>query len=445
MRSSFPLILWLLLSTPAAAQEAPSLDLAQSNNEAAPADAVADQRIELTSPDPEIAARLKGLFAELDGLEQIRAEVAGGVVTLEGTALTAKDRQKAGSVASRLSGVVSVENNIVVEHRIGRRIEPMIASAGELAGQVTAFLPLLLLSILVFLAIWLLGRALTGSPWLLRRIAPNPLVQTLIAQVIRLAFVLIGLILAMRILGATALLGSVLGAAGVIGLAIGFAVRDTIENYIASILLSIRRPFAPDDHVIIDGLEGHVTRLNSRATFLTSLDGNELRIPNAIVYKAKIVNYSQIPERRFEFLVGIGYENDLCDAMAIALSAAKSANGVLASPEVAVLIESLDASTVSLKVQGWMDQRVSDFNKVRSEAIRAVKAAFDDQSISMPEPIQNIRTIDADRAPTATRKVTSAEAEEVTNTRVDRTIEAKVNELRSGPEEDLLTTEAPRE
>lgn len=445
MRSFFPLFLWLMLSIPAAAQDPPSLDLPQADTETAPADALDRQPIELTSPDPAIATRLRGLFAELEGLEQIRVEVAAGVVTLGGTALTAEDRQKAESVASRLSGVVSVENNIVVEHRIGRRIEPMLANAGELAGKVSAFLPLLLLSILVFLAVWLLGKVLTGSTWLLRRIAPNPLVQTLIAQVVRLAFVLVGLILAMRVLGATALLGSVLGAAGVIGLAIGFAVRDTIENYIASILLSIRRPFAPDDHVIIDGLEGRVTRLNSRATFLTSLDGNELRIPNAIVYKAKIINYSQIPERRFEFLVGIGYENDLCDAMAIALSAAKSANGVLASPEVVVLIESLDASTVSLKIQGWMDQRVSDFAKVRSEAIRAVKAAFDDQSISMPEPIQNVRTIDADRAPTATRKVTPAEAEEVTDTSVDRTIETKVNELRSGPEEDLLTTQAPRE
>ena len=130
-----------------------------------------------------------------------------------------------------------------------------------------AFLPLLLLSLLLLLGFWLAGRLLTHSTRLFKRLAPNPLVQTLVGQVIQLAFILAGLVVAMRIMGATALLGSVLGAAGVLGLAVGFAVRDTIENYIASILLSIRRPFSPNDLVIIEGLEGRVTRLNSRATF----------------------------------------------------------------------------------------------------------------------------------------------------------------------------------
>lgn len=444
MRFSLFLILLLTFASPVAARQDPVLnDAVDTSGQPGPP---SPARIELESPDGEIAARLRGLFAELDGLEDVGAVVRGGVVTLTGTVLSADDSQKAESIASRLAGVVSVQNDTQIEHRVERRLEPMIARAEKLAEQTIAFLPLLLLALIVFLAIWLLGRLLTRSMRLFKRIAPNPLVQTLIAQIVQLLFVLLGLILAMRILGATALLGSVLGAAGVLGLAVGFAVRDTIENYIASILLSIRRPFAPNDHVIIEGLEGRVTRLNSRATFLTSLDGNELRIPNAIVYKAKIINFSQIPERRFEFLVGVGYENDLCEALVRALAATRSVDGVLADPEPSVIIDALDPSTVALKIHGWVDQGKSDFAKVRSEAIRSVKTAFDEQSISMPEPIQNVRAINKeDRKPKPPPKQDRVAAQQVGDTSADRTIENKVNELRSGAGEDLLTTDAPRE
>ena len=258
------------------------------------------ERIALQSPDQAIESRLRGLFAQLEELKQVGVQVRSGVVTLTGTTLTAEERQKAEGIASRLAGVVEVENEIGIEHRVGARLDPMVESANELFREVVAFLPLLLLSLVIFIGFWVLGRLATRPTRFFRKIAPNPLVQTLVQQIVRLAFILLGLVMAMRILGATTLLGSVLGAAGVLGLAIGFAVRDTIENYIASVLLSVRRPFAPNDHVIIEGLEGRVTRLNSRATFLTSFDGNELRIPNAIVYKAKITNFSQIPQRRFE-------------------------------------------------------------------------------------------------------------------------------------------------
>ncbi len=432
------------LTAPLSAGAGPALanDFGLSDQSAAPP---TPTPIQLESPDREIATRLNGLFADLEGVEQIRAQVRGGVVTLTGTVLSAGEREKAEAVASRLAGVVSVENEIQIEHRISRRVEPIITKSNEFAQQTIAFIPLLLVALVAFLAVWLLGRLLTTSR-VIGKIAPNPLVQVLVAQAIRLAFIVMGLVLAMRIMGATALLGTVLGAAGVFGLAVGFAIRDTIENYIASILLSIRRPFSPNDHVILEGYEGRVTRLNSRATFLTTLDGNEVRIPNAIVYKAMITNFSAIPERRFEFLVGIGYENDLCHALATAWSAVKTSDGVLRSPEPVILIDSLDPSTISLKVLGWVDQRTSDHCKVRSVAIRSIKTAFDNEAISMPAPIQIIQPIDhtpVERE--VTGESSAAESGAVSDTSADHTIEGKVNALRAGPEEDLLTTLAPRE
>lgn len=403
--------------------------------------------LELESPDREIAERLSGLFREIEGLEDVTAEVRAGVVTLRGSTLTPAQRKQAGQIAARLAGVVSVENEVVTEHRVARRLEPLVEQLREGLRNAISFAPLALVAILVFLAFWFAGVFITRRTRLFARLAPNAFIESLIGQVIRLAFIVAGLAAAMSILGATAILASVLGAAGLFGLAVGFAVRDTIENYIASILLSLRQPFAPNDHVLIEGHEGRITVLNSRATLLTTLDGNEVRIPNATVYKAIIINFSRLPERRFEFEVGVGYENDLLQAQALARSALREVPGVLRDPAPMALAERLDPYTVTIRIYAWMDQAVSDFLKVRSEAIRAVKTVFEAEGVSMPEPIQNVRQLPP--APTRREAAPQAEAAEdvsaVTDTKADRTIEEKVQAIRASDSEDFLSPKAPRE
>lgn len=294
-----------ILSTtlPAAAQDLPSAPSEAPAQEEAPAP------IPLAGPqDEQIAARLRGIYSGVEGLAGVEVEVSQGVVRLTGTALTGKQRDRAEDIAGRLQGVVAVNSNVEAEASVERRTAPMITEAREFLRYLWNRLPLFLLGIGAVLAFWSVGWLLLRTLRPFRHFAPNAFIETLLEQVVRIVFVLAGLIVAMNILGATALLTSILGAAGVLGLAIGFAVRDTIENYIASILLSLRQPFAPGDFVKIEENEGHVVRLNSRATMLMTLDGNEVRIPNATVYKTIIINYTRMPERRFEFDVGIGAE-----------------------------------------------------------------------------------------------------------------------------------------
>jgi small-conductance mechanosensitive channel len=441
MRALQALAIALMLAFGAAGQ-AQEVEPPPAKAEEAPA------ALPLASPDEEIAARLAGIYAQVEGLEGIRTQVSGGVVNLQGTTLTAADRSKAQAIAERLTGVVSVENELAVEHRVSRRLDPVVERTREIARSVLAFLPLLLVALAVFLVFWFAGKLLTRSTSLFRKLAPNPFIEALIEQVIRLGFIVAGLVAAMSILGATALLGSVLGAAGLFGLAIGFAVRDTIENYIASILLSIRQPFAPNDHVIIEGYEGKITVLNSRATVITTLDGNEVRIPNATVYKANITNFSRSPERRFEFEIGIGYENDLTCALALALSTAKGVAGVLQEPGPFVIVDRLDAYAIAIKVFGWADQVKSDYAKVKSETIRQVKEAFQAAGISIPEPIQNVRRIadTADAGPAAAApQPTQAALREIRDTGADDTLTRKVSAIRSTSETDLLSRGGAKE
>jgi len=295
-----------------------------------------------------------------------------------------------------------------------------------------------------------LARILGRAESLYQRISANWFVRDLVRQVVQVAVVFTGVILALQLLDATALLGSMVGALGIIGLAIGFATRDTVENYIASVLLSIRQPFRRDEHIDVDGIAGKVLRLTPRATVLMSLEGNHVRIPNSKVFKATITNYSRNPLRRFEFTVGVDTGIDLNEPRVLAVKTLGELPGVLKTPPPLCLVEALGDSNVLLKVQAWIDQGDTDFLKARSEAQRLVKEAFDDAGIVMPEPIYNInlrRSLPVtDKAHSRSEpEPLSSEGHEGDTAR-DETLEQQMREdKKKHGEEDLLSRSAPSE
>ena len=117
----------------------------------------------------------------------------------------------------------------------------------------------------------------------------------------------------------------------------------------------MRNPFSINDFVNIDGHEGNILRLSSRATILISPDGNHIRIPNAMVFKAVITNYTRNPERRFQFDVGIATEQDLLAVRALATNTLKAVTGVLDEPKPIVLIQDLADAVVLLRIFAWVE------------------------------------------------------------------------------------------
>ena len=340
--------------------------------------------------DAEIARRLRGIYAELDAIDGVTVEVASGIVTLGGTADGARGAERAVGIASQVVGVVEVVDDIEVDTNVARRLRATLDRL--LAGAITTFaaLPVLLLAVAIVGLFWWIARWVSRRRGLFSALAPNGFIADLLGGIARIVVVALGAFLALSLLDATSIIGTVLGAAGIVGLAVGFAVRDTVENWIASVLLSLRTPFLARDYVAIGEHEGAVARLTSRATILISLDGNHIRIPNATVYKSVVVNYTRNPDRRFEFTVGVDAEHDLGDAQRTALEAVHEVPGVRDAPGATVIVEDLGDSSVTLTVMAWIDQRTSDVRKVRSEAIRFVKQAFDAAGIVMPEPIYRI-------------------------------------------------------
>jgi small conductance mechanosensitive channel len=120
-----------------------------------------------------------------------------------------------------------------------------------------------------------------------------------VRQLAQLAVLVVGLLVACELLEATALVGTVLGAAGLFGLARRFALRDTVENYVAGILLSMKQPFVHDDWVDIEGHEDHVVRLTSRAIIVMTLDATTCAFPTPRSSTASSSTTRAIPSAGF--------------------------------------------------------------------------------------------------------------------------------------------------
>ncbi|MWV28804.1 mechanosensitive ion channel [Erythrobacter sp. GH3-10] len=339
--------------------------------------------------DGRIEARLNDIFANVPSLAQVDVNVRRGVVILSGTVPDDAAAARAEAIAAGVEGVATVENGI--ERDVSVNLEEGIGGLGDRVQKFTRVLPLAGAALLIALLIAAFGYLIASFTGFWHRVAPNGFLAELIVSAIRFVFVILGIVIALDMIGAGALLGAVLGGAGVVGIALGFAMRDTVENYVASLMLSLRQPFRANDHVVIESHEGRVIRLTSRATVLMTLDGNHLRIPNSTVFKAVILNYTRNPQRRFDFELGVDADDDAEAARRLGRDTLGALAFVLNDPSPEVRITQVGDSNVILRFLGWVDQREADWHKAKSRSIAACKTALEEAGFALPEPIYRLR------------------------------------------------------
>ncbi len=453
------LLLLLCWQSSAWAQSIPGITEPATEPKSQPAAEIIETDEDERPSDDQIRKRLTDIYTNLPGMDDVQVDVSQGVIFLTGTVDDTESLDNAEKLANRIAGTVTVINQIGRDRTLRTRMQAALNSIESQLKDLAGNAPLLLLALLIIAISLFLARLIGRADKLFDRMAANWFVRDMLRQGLQFAVLLSGVVIALKLLDAPALLGSLLGAVGIVGLAVGFATRDTVENYIASMLLSMRQPFQREDYINIEGIEGKVLRLTPRATILMSLEGNHLRIPNAKVYKATIINYTRNPLRRFEFLVGVDSEIDLSLPRALAVKTVSELPGVLNTPPVLCLVQELGDSNIILKVLAWIDQRESDFQKTRSEAQQRVKEAFDDAGIIMPEPIYNVnlrrkRQIPESKTlPVVSETVQPAavaeieiEVEAAADTTPDKSVEEQMrDERRSGSDEDLLSKTAPVE
>ncbi len=397
--------------------------------------------VQRADQDEVIRNTLQAVFDRVPSLSRVDVTVDAGVVRLEGTVLSSETRSQAGAMAAELDGVIFVNNQIRESTSMEEQLEPTWARMRELGYGFVAKLPLVALAIVIIGTASVLGSLLSrwGGPSFLR--ARNPFLQNLIRRLLQAAVVLTGIFLALDLLDAGRLVGAVIGTAGLAGLAIGFAFKDIMENYLAGVILAVRQPFAKNDHLRVGEFEGKLVRLTPRETILMTLDGNHVRLPNAMIFRSPLMNFSRNPLRRFQFDAGVGPKEDLARVREVAVGALTEMEGVLRVPAPEALIIDLGDSAVTVRFLAWTDQRQAEFLRVRSEAIRLVKARLEEAGLTMPSPEYLVRMISdgattADASPpppAALPEVTTADVA------VDHTVDDQIEtERRASDEPDLL-------
>ncbi|QIO04642.1 mechanosensitive ion channel family protein [Acinetobacter shaoyimingii] len=205
------------------------------------------------------------------------------------------------------------------------------------------------------------------------------------------AIMFIGFLIAMVIAIPGFTPGQLMSALGIGSVAIGFAFKDIFQNLLSGILILLGEPFKIGDDIIVSGMEGTVEDIQIRATFLRSPDGRRLVIPNATVYTSPITVNTAYQRRRCEFVVGIGYEDNVQEAKSIILKIMDNDPTILSQPGFMVNVNALADFSINLNVRWWVDTTETTTAASISSVQEQVIQAFAEHNISIPYPVQEVK------------------------------------------------------
>lgn len=262
--------------------------------------------------------------------------------------------------------------------------------------QLLVALPRLLIGLLVLVGVWLGASRLRRL--LNRKLAPHsddPLLTSFLTRIARWGVVLIGILLALQIAGFSGVVGGLLAGAGVSAFVVGFAFKDIAENFLAGVILAFNRPFSLYDTISVQDVMGRVQELNIRSTRVKTFDGLDVYIPNSMILKDKVTNYTRDGYIRQDFVVGIDFEDDVHGASQLILDQLQQEAEVLQEPphEPFVIVHELATSTVNLRVLFWTN--TTDYRRgtleLRSRVMNRTKKVLAANGFSLPPDITEIR------------------------------------------------------
>ena len=391
------LTLLLLLATPTLAQEQePAPDpvaevLDPEGDEPALEESGSEVAVDPVSADADIAERIRAILTATGKFENLQVETTEGVVFLRGSTAEEGMREMAGNLVRRTRDAVAVVNEITLDEGPWWDTGPARKELRSLGKEAVRLLPLLAIAAVLLTLTVLAAGAVSGflaRP--LYRFTDSELVKNVLRKVVYALVLLAGLYLFLRITGLTRIALGLVSGTGILGLVVGFAFRDIAENFLASLLISVQKPFRLGDVISVDGHTGVVQAVTTRGTVLVDFEGNHIQIANSTVYKNTIKNFTANPKVRAEFAVGIGYDAGITSAQETILGVLQEHPAVLGDPPPTVLVESLGSSTINLKVFFWVNGERLDKLKVLSAVMRLCVRALEAAGVSMPDDAREV-------------------------------------------------------
>ena len=251
----------------------------------------------------------------------------------------------------------------------------------------------LIVIIVFFIIAGLAGRTLKRN--LLKRME-DQLLPVFLGRILRWTIILIGLFIAVNVLGYGGVASGLLAGLGASALIVGFAFKDIGENFLAGVILAFNRPFDIGDVIVSQDYTGTVKEVDMRVTTIKTFDGNDVFIPNSMIIKNPVLNYTLEPTRRHEFIVGVEYASDLGKAVQAVRSVLKDNKEVLDDPAPDVILNDFGSSSINIIVRFWVNNEYltrSQFD-VKSDVIKEVKEKFDAEGIDIPFDILQLQIHD---------------------------------------------------
>lgn len=256
-------------------------------------------------------------------------------------------------------------------------------------------IPNVLFGILVIVVFIIMGKLFYAliSKRIQKRWKDN-IISNFASQLIKWAFYIFGLITALNIIGFGDIASSLIAGAGVSAIIFGFAFKDIGENFLAGIILAIKRPFEIGDIIEVNAYKGNVKDLNLRLTHIRDIGGKDMYIPNSLIIKNTLTNYTRDGNFRLSFMIGIAPECDIEQTRTLIINYLSHNKDLLKDPEPKVIVQELGEFTTDIQVHFWIDlltnKNLPDTylgNNIRGKIITDVKEILDQNGIDMPSQV----------------------------------------------------------
>lgn len=225
----------------------------------------------------------------------------------------------------------------------------------------------------------------------LPKVSDNKSINSLALHTIGIGTTLIGAFFALEVVGLDKAVTSILAGAGVLGIALGFAFQEIASNFISGILIALSEPYKLGDIVQVDGTHGEVTDIELRITTITTFDGLEVFIPNKDMFTKPLINYTRTPKRRVDIPVGISYGDDLPKVEELLIKTLSQVNNLVPGRDIEFFYTDFGDSSINFTVRYWINYRGRvEYLQARHEGIKLIKAAFDQNDITIPFPIRTL-------------------------------------------------------
>ena len=263
----------------------------------------------------------------------------------------------------------------------------IVTSIDAMVEGLFARLPYVVVGLIVWLAFFLAGRFVRAT---LRvagdRTQLDPLLARLLGSLGSLTLSVLGLLIAAVIVFPTFRPGDLLAGLGITSVALGFAFKDILQNWLAGVFILWRRPFEIGDEIRTRDCEGRVEAINVRSTILRTYDGERLVVPNSDVYTHAVLVRTAGAHRRVRMTVGVGYGDSIEEARAVLHRVLADTEGVLDDPGPWVYVSELAPSEVKFAVYFWTAPEQANVLEVSDRVTAGIKKALDDAGIDIPYP-----------------------------------------------------------